>query len=292
MSRTIRIAAFCFAILLAAAPAAQGEELRPGVAKVELKGHAGAHRGGGGLWPEATLYAYQHCAERWPDMLLEGDVQTTSDGELVMMHDATVNRTTDGEGLITAKTFEEVRALDAGYHFKGPEGDFPFRGKGLQVPTFAEVLAACPNHQFLIETKHGEKVVEKTIEVIRAAGAESRVIVASFNPLHMGTFREKAPEIARCFDPSNALLLFTALNSGDWQGYEPAASYLAFSPGLAKQIGATAENFKAIQAKGIPVQVHTVNSPEAIREYLAMGIDLVLSDYPDRVYEALDEAKP
>jgi len=254
-----------------------------------LKSAAGAHRGGGGLWPESTLYAYQQCAQRWPDLLLEGDVHVSKDGVLVMIHDATVDRTTNGTGLVHEMTLEELQALDAGYRFKGPDDDFPHRGKGIRIPTFAEVLAACPDHQFLIELKNGEGVAEKMIALLREAGATSRVTLASFNPIHMARCRELAPEVATCFDPATALEMLTELRSPDWSAYVPPSGFFTFSPGLAKQLGASPKEFAALREKGVLVQVHTVNQPEAIREYLAMGIDSILSDYPDRVYEAIAE---
>ena len=92
----------------------------------------GAHRGGRALWPENTVVAFRACAERWPDILLEGDLHLTADGHVVVLHDATVDRTTDGAGPVAGMTLEQVKQLDAGYRFTPDDGaTFPWRGKGV-----------------------------------------------------------------------------------------------------------------------------------------------------------------
>lgn len=99
-----------------------------------------AHRGGGGLWPESTLYAFEHAVELGVDVL-EMDVQSTKDGELVVIHDDTVDRTTNGKGRVQDLTLTEIKALDAGYTWTTDNGQsYPFRGQGPRVPPWRRSL--------------------------------------------------------------------------------------------------------------------------------------------------------
>ena len=110
-----------------------------------------AHQGGRGLWPENTLYAFDRAIELGVDVL-DMDLRITADGELVVMHDASVERTTDGSGRVDSMTLAEIRKLDAGYGF-ADAGEFPHRDRGLKVPTLDEVLSKFPESRFIIEMK-------------------------------------------------------------------------------------------------------------------------------------------
>src|SRR5262245_22594385 len=94
-----------------------------------------AHQGGDGVWPGDTLYAYEKAVALGADVL-EMDAHLTKDGEIVLMHDEKVDRTTDGTGLIEDLTLAELKKLDAAYQWSDDDGKtFPFRGQGIQVPT-------------------------------------------------------------------------------------------------------------------------------------------------------------
>ena len=119
-----------------------------------------AHRGGGGLYPENTLEAFRYSAKIGVDVL-ELDVHSTSDGALVVMHDGSVDRTTDGSGKISEMTLEAVKKLDAGYKFSSDNGlSFPFRGKGITIPTLQEIFDALPEMTFNVEPKQAEPFEE------------------------------------------------------------------------------------------------------------------------------------
>ena len=105
-----------------------------------------AHRGGKQLRPENTLIAFRNAVELGVDAL-ELDVHATRDGALVVIHDSTVDRTTDGTGAVSNFTLEEITALDAGYNWSpgADSDDNPYRGTGVTIPTLEEVLSAFPN---------------------------------------------------------------------------------------------------------------------------------------------------
>ena len=103
-----------------------------------------AHRGGSALWPENTLRAFQAATTLGVDVL-EMDLHSTADDVLVVCHDASLDRTTNGTGAIREQTHSKVRALDAGYHWTNDGGaSYPFRGKGFRVPTLEEVFQRFP----------------------------------------------------------------------------------------------------------------------------------------------------
>jgi len=248
----------------------------------------GAHRGGADLWPESTALAYRECAERWPNILLEADVYVTKDGHVVVSHDATVDRTTDGSGKIAGLTLEEVKQLDAGYNFTTDGETYPHRGQGLKMLTLKEAFAAAPNQRWLVETKSGEDVMAKTIAVIEEAGMEDKVLLASFTPAHLEYAREHAPEIARCFDRVTGAKLMMAMQ-GDWDGYEPEDQVLSLMRRMVDQFNVTPEMLAKLKEKGIYSQVHTLNTREEIDTYLEMGFDSILTDRPDLLADAVND---
>ena len=137
-----------------------------------------AHRGGAMLAPENTLPAFRSATTEWRADMLEMDVRLTRDGHVVVIHDASVERTTDGTGLVADLTLEEIRSLDAGYRFVDDAGRYPFRAKGVVVPTVEEVLVALPDVWVNIEAKEPD-VAGPLVRAIARHDAEHRVLVAA-----------------------------------------------------------------------------------------------------------------
>lgn len=250
----------------------------------------GAHRGGRSDWPENTTFAYRSAAETWPGILLEGDALCTADGQVVILHDDTVDRTTNGTGRIADLTLEQVKSLDAGYRFTRDHGaTYPYRGKGITIPTFAEALAAAPQSRFLIEIKNQSCVPKAIVKVIAEANAFHRVILASFNPLLIAEASRLSPGILTCYDVLQGWDLLVHLRSEHWADYRPHADMLAIAEELIRDFHVQPNELEAIQAKGIPVLVHTINTPESMRDFLAQGVASVLTDYPERLAAILAE---
>ena len=154
-----------------------------------------AHRGGAAVRPENTLLAFRNALTLGAEAL-EGDLQATRDGVVVVSHDAKVDRTTNGRGYIKEMTFEELRGLDAGYRFTRDGGiTHPYRGEGLQVPTLEEVfsdpvLARTP---MILEIKQQEPViVDKVLELIQAYEMEDRLVFGSFQQICLEEVRAGA----------------------------------------------------------------------------------------------------
>jgi glycerophosphoryl diester phosphodiesterase len=137
-----------------------------------------AHRGGSLLAPENTIAAFRMARDSWWADMLELDVRLTSDGEVVVIHDATVDRTTDGSGPVADFTLAQIQGLDAGYRFVDQAGTHAFRGSGVTIPRLDEVLTAFPNMRLNVETKEAS-VAGPLVELIARHEAEHRVLVAA-----------------------------------------------------------------------------------------------------------------
>jgi glycerophosphoryl diester phosphodiesterase len=186
-----------------------------------------AHRGGLRIRPEHTIVAYDQALLDGADVL-ELDVHETSDGVLVIMHDDTVDRTTDCTGLIKEKTFAELSACDAGYEFTNDGGQtYPFRGMGLTVPKLEDVFDRYPDAPFVIEIKQETpSIVDHFVEVVRQYGVEDKMIGAAFDDNVLLQLRAAAPEIATSLGESETTIFY--LRSFDVldPSYEPPGEFL------------------------------------------------------------------
>ncbi len=147
------------------------------------------HRGASSEAPENTLEAFARALELGADAL-ELDVRLSADGEVVVLHDPTLQRTTSASGSVSAMTVEELRSVDAGYNFT-PDGGrtFPFRERGVYVPTLEEVLERFPDTPLLVEVKTPD-AMRPLERLVRHHGAEGRVVPASAHHDALVAFRE------------------------------------------------------------------------------------------------------
>jgi glycerophosphoryl diester phosphodiesterase len=240
----------------------------------------GAHRGGLFEAPENTITAFRTCAKKWPDVLLHVDARMTVDGEVVLFHDDTLNRTTDAAGPVKRLKASELFQLDAGYHFSNDGGKtFPFRSRGVRVPTLREAMLAMPKQRWMIELKDGCDP-DRVIGIIQEAKAEDRTLVSSYGSSALVRMRELAPKVARCFDFAAILRLLTALRGEDWEEYQPRDQVLSLLSEQIVQYGLTLDEIQTIRRKGIFVQIHVLNTSSDIRRWLDTGVDSILSDRP------------
>ncbi len=262
------------------------ERLRPGVFLRT------GHRGARGLAPENTMAGFRRAAEVGVDVL-ELDVRLTRDGEVVVMHDATVDRTTDwagpGPGVVAELTYAQLTELDAGHRFSPDGGEtFPFRGQGLRVPRLVEVLEAFPGHLITIELKRGTPpaVVDRTVALAREV-APQRVIMASEDHALLQAARRAAPELASSFSGREvrdfyllsraclATLFFRSrgrvLQMPLWSDHDRDRGLRLVHPGL----------LVAAHARGLLVHVWTINDPAVMRELIDLGVDGITTDRPD-----------
>lgn len=237
-----------------------------------------AHRGGCALGPENTLTALTRGFAAGADGF-EIDVRRSRDGELVVIHDETTDRTTDGGGPVASKTAAELARADAAYWFC-PEDNYPLRGRGIGVPRLAEALAAFPDAAFIVELKEDDADSARlAVDVVRAAGAADRVMIGSFHRRALGLVRRLAPEMptgAATTETRTAMYLsrlrLPLLRPG-YRAFQVPESY-----GPTRVV--TPQFIRTAHAAGVPVQVWTVDDEQDMRRLLSWGVDGLITDRP------------
>jgi glycerophosphoryl diester phosphodiesterase len=245
-----------------------------------------AHRGGAGLAPENTLAAFERALSWWGADMLELDVRLTADGEVVVIHDATVDRTTDGSGLVSSFRYGELAQLDAGYRFHDPEGRASFRGTGVTVPRLETVLTAFPFARLNVEAKEPEVAAPLDSLVRRHAATERVLIAAEYERCRRDARGYPGPWGAS----RHHVLLFLLSHRLPRGGpYTPAADILQV-PERWKGVRIVTPRFiREAHRRNVPVQVWTVDDPEAMRRLLSWGVDGIQTDRPDLLARVLAE---
>ncbi|MBU0807739.1 MAG: glycerophosphodiester phosphodiesterase [Gammaproteobacteria bacterium] len=247
-----------------------------------------AHRGGKGLWPENSLFAFQRASALGVDML-EMDLHLSSDGELVVIHDRTLERTTDGEGPVAALSLEQLQALDAGYNWSADGGQsYPYRGQGIRIPSFTEVLDSLPGTPKVIEIKVPDVGMEAQLcEALEAHKQRDQVIVGSFYDRSLQLFREHCPGVATSAGPGSVRLL-VALN---WLGLgrllSPSYQALQIPEAHGDLVVASTSLLRTAAQRGLNVQLWTINEQPDMRRLLDQGARALITDYPDRALQVL-----
>ncbi|MBY6276723.1 glycerophosphodiester phosphodiesterase [Symbiobacterium thermophilum] len=254
-----------------------------------------AHQGASGHAPSNTMEAFRLALEQGAD-ILELDVHMTRDGVVVVSHDETIDRMSDGTGLIKEMTLAELRRYDFGYRFT-PDGGltYPYRGKGVTIPTLEEVLQAFPEVPVNIEIKQAEPPMEAQLwELIQRYGAEDRVLVASFHGTVAKRWRDLAGDRVATSAPVEHMYLVAAhyLSHLD-RLYAPAHD--AFQVPVAQKAGPLTVRFDTERflrmAERVNVAVHywTINDEDEMRRLYQLGAHGIITDYPDRAVKVLRE---
>ncbi|MGG1313225.1 glycerophosphodiester phosphodiesterase [Cohnella laeviribosi] len=237
-----------------------------------------AHRGASGHAPENTMAAFERCIELGATAI-ETDVQMTSDGSLVLIHDESLARTAGSPKLVKDVTLEELRRLDAGSWF-----DPAFRGE--RVPTLRELLELVKPYSLLLNLELKNGVVpypgleEAVVEEVRRFGMSDRVILSSFNHYSLVKCKRLAPEVR------TGILYMEGL-------YEPwdYASRIGAEALHAYHYAVLPEWVAQAAERGIAYHPFTVNEPAEMRRLLAAGVSGIITDYPDRLAELLKDAE-
>ena len=249
-----------------------------------------AHRGGAGLWPENTMYGFERAVDLGVDVL-ETEVHSTADNFLVLMHDSTVDRTTNGSGPISTFTLEELKTLDAGYNWSPDGGQtFPFRGSGITVPTLEELFTVLPNVRMNIDIKQEKpSLVESLCKTIRTFDMVDKVMVASFSSRVLKAFRRRCPEVTTSAGTGEVAMFFVMNLVFLGALYRPACQ--AFQvPEYSSGLRVLTKRFvKTAHGRNLAVHAWTINETTDMQRLLALGVDGVITDYPDRLITLLRE---
>ena len=245
-----------------------------------------AHRGGAALAPENTMAAFTGAVERWEADVLEMDVRRTADGKVVVIHDATVDRTCDGRGAVRDLPWSEVRSLDAGYRFRDLAGGHAFRGRGVRIPLLDQVLEAFPDTRMNVEAKT-PGVAPLLVETILRHGARDRVLMAA-------ELEGARPSRHAYPGPRGAsrrqIRMFHLLHR--WPLgflYAPRADALQVPDTWKGTRVVTPRFVREAHRRNIPVHVWTIDDPADMRRLLSWGVDGIQSDRLDRLARVLVE---
>jgi len=238
-----------------------------------------AHRGGARLRPENTTEAFDHGLALGADGL-ELDVHLSRDDEVVVIHDATLDRTTNGKGRVEDHTLPEIAEFDAGWQFGETQGH-PFRGRGLRVPLLRDVLERYPSAPIIVELKGRDpRLARAAVGVVERAGALDRVCFGGFEIDMLTAARERGHGVV-----SGAATpeVRAALNRS-WFGLGPKRpAYQVFQ--VPERSGGrrvvTARFVRVMRRVGLPVFVWTVDAPDDMHRLMAWGVNGIISDRPD-----------
>lgn len=261
---------------------------RPGAAYLAGAPLLIAHRGGSALAPENTLTAFRQAVEWWRADLLELDVHPTRDGEVVVIHDGMLERTTDARGLVARHTLAQIRNCDAGHRFTPDGSDFPYRGQGVRVPTLAEVLSAFPGMRVNVEIKDG-RAQERVWEVVHGAGATRRVLIAAGRRAIRARFAAYPGAVSAAAEELRAFYAHHRLHAAPL--YVPTVDAFQMPEWYGGKRVLTPRLVRDAHGKNIAVHVWTVDEVADMNRLLEWGVDGIVTDRPDRLARVLHERR-
>lgn len=245
------------------------------------------HRGAAAVAPENTLPSFTHAVEVGADAV-ELDLHVSADGHLVVIHDPTLERITDGRGAVEALTLSELREVDAGHAFTPDRGaTFPFRGQGVRIPTLEEVLETIGDLPVVAEIKSAG-AGRAMGEWLRKHPARERILVGGFRREEVDPAGRHARWRCAYQDELRSYVLLGKVGLGRF--VVPGGVDAAMVPERRGAIRIVTRAFvRRAHADGLGVFVWTVNRPADIRRLFDWGVDGLVSDAPGRVRRVLDE---
>jgi glycerophosphoryl diester phosphodiesterase len=248
-----------------------------------------AHRGGSLLWPENTMVAFRGAVEMGY-RYIETDLHATRDGVLVLIHDDTLERTTDGSGFVWEHTLEQLKRFDAAYHFS-PDGGrtYPHRGQGVTVPTLEQALEAFPEVRINVEIKQEQPpAVEAVVEFIEKRGLQERLLVASARDRVVNEFRRRSGgRVATSAAKAEALRFWLASRLRLERLLRIQYDALQVPARFASLTVVDRRFVEAAHKRSLQVHVWTVDEPGEMRRLLGLGVDGLMSDRPDLLREVV-----
>ncbi|HEY6582204.1 MAG TPA: glycerophosphodiester phosphodiesterase [Rubrobacter sp.] len=251
-----------------------------------------AHRGASASAPENTLEAFRLAVESGAGGL-ELDVHLTRDGHVVVIHDPTLNRTTDGSGAVANMTLDELRESDAGHNFSPDNGNaLSYRGLGLRIPTLAEVLREFPGVAVNIDMKADRPGIEAAVlDVLREADAERRALVVSSRRSAVRRFRRiSGGRISTGASRWETGVFYLLSNLRLDRLLRPAYDALQV-PVRHRGIPLVTRRFViSAHERNVRVDAWTINETDEMRRLLDLGVDVIVTDRPETLAEVLRES--
>jgi glycerophosphoryl diester phosphodiesterase len=246
------------------------------------------HRGAAGEAPENTLPSFQRALADGA-ALVELDVRASADGEIVIIHDETVDRTTGGHGAVNDLSLAELKRLDAGYRFTKDAGStYPYRGQRIEIPTLAELFVVLPEARAIVEIKQSQpSMVKRVIETVLQAGKARDVLLATEEDGIMAEIRAELgagdPAIATGFCYGEVAAFVGWLERGAAETFFPPGQAMQLPCEFQGRTLVSAATVQAAHALGAEMFVWTVNDLDAMARLLSLGADGIITDYPGRL---------
>lgn len=248
-----------------------------------------AHRGASAYLPENTMKAFRLAIEHHGVQMTEFDLHLSKDNIPVIIHDETLERTTNGTGLVSDKTLNELQKLDAGYYFKieGSAG-FPCRSKGIKIPTFEELLKSFPKHPLAVEIKQKSRLlVHRAIELIKQYHHLDLCIVGSKHHLVSKIMREKYPHIRRFCSERDVISLIAASKTSVLKNdsYEMTTASI---PPYCNGINLDSKDWMDfLHRKKMTVFYWTINDADSAKRLAGNGADGIITNDAPLIQKAL-----
>lgn len=244
-----------------------------------------AHRGASWHAPENTLEAFE-LAARLGAQVLELDVQLTADKAVVVSHDATVDRMTDGHGAIAGMPLEALRRLDAATGFRTPSGANPFEGRGVRVPLLAEVLAGFGHRGINVDLKGRDpQLLAAVLQTVQRSG-HPEVLLTSGDDAMMGMLEAAKPRQALGLSRGQAKRVLGAAHFGQslsgWAGRALQVPPTLYGVPLLPQ-----RVVRRLHAAGLSVHAWVVNDVGHAQRLIRAGVDGIMTDDPGTMVAAL-----
>jgi glycerophosphoryl diester phosphodiesterase len=247
------------------------------------------HRGSAGNRPENTLLSFETALAQGAQ-ILESDIHLSRDGVPILLHDPNLDRTTDGKGDASESTWAELGALDAGIRFEDENGNTPFRGKGVRIPSLEEAFEHFPDARFNLEIKcTGLDGIRATLDLVERFDRADRTLLAAGEDEIMQDLRTALA--TRTIRPAvgaslSEIVAAVASALGDSE-MPPGVMALQIPSTFAGQPLATREFVAHAHANGVQVHVWTVNELDEIEALLDIGVDGIVTDHPGRMTDWL-----
>ncbi len=249
-----------------------------------------AHRGGSKLRPENTLPAFEHAISLGVDGL-ECDVHLSADGVPVVVHDPTLDRTTDASGPVAARTAAELRAIDAGFRFAEAEGS-PWRGRGVGIPDLASVLDLAADVPMILELKGDDpSIVPPVLDVVRKSRGAGRVMFGGFSHKVLEAVRTLAPETQTSASRQEIEQAIKRAYFGLGPGRPGCAIFQVPLRFHGRDI-LTERLTRRLRRAGFAVHSWVIDETDDMRRLIHWGVTGLISDRPDIAVETVSSLVP
>jgi glycerophosphoryl diester phosphodiesterase len=245
------------------------------------------HAGGDALFPQNTIYAFEHSLAMGGDVI-DIDVSLSADDIPVGIHDATVDATTEGSGAVTSFTVAQLQQFDAGYDFT-LDGRQPYRAKGVQIPTLRQVLERFPDTLVSIDLKNlGFDIIEPVCEVLRASHSLDRSFVGSDGDDQIIEVRKRCPDVRTSANLPDARALWAAAETND-ASFQPAALIDQPPYRVGDRTLVDPDRLAFAHAHGVAILTWVIDDEATMRKLVEMGVDGIYTRYPDRLAKIVAE---